>query len=107
GLDRVGGGVRPVIRNPGDAAAAVAVYAMAHRPGDELENSGGIGLWDLGHEGRRLCTHMAAVRRAKAAIAAARSPLVRLRDDCARRREWVITELPGTFLENAGRVVDK
>src|ERR1700693_6462759 len=50
---------------------------------------------------------MAAVSRAKAAVAATRSPLVGFRDERARGREWVITELLGTLLENAGRGVDE
>ena len=95
GLDRVVGAVRPVIRHAGDAPAVVAVHAMAHGAGDELEVAGGVGLRNLGHQGRRLRAHMAAVRRAEAAIAAARPPLVGLRDDGARRRERVIAELLG------------
>ena len=107
GLDRVVGAVRPVIRHAGDAPAVVAVHVVAHGAGDELEVAGGVGFGDLGHQGRRLRPHMAAVRRAEAAIAAARPPLVGLRDDGARRRERVIAELLGAFLENERRIVDQ
>ena len=72
GLDRVVGAVRPVIRHAGDASAVVAVDAVAHGAGDQLEIAGGVGLRQLGHEDARLRADVAAERLAEAAIGAAR-----------------------------------
>src|SRR5207248_3451428 len=94
-----------VVRHAGHAPGVVAVHAVAHGAGDELEIAGRVGLRQFGDENARLGTDVAAERLAEAAIAAARSSLIRLRDDRARRRERVIAELArGRFEVLAGLI---
>ena len=106
-LDGVVGIVGTVIRHAGHAPAVVAVDPVAHGAGDQLEIAGGFGFRNFRHQHRGLCADVAAVRRAEAAISAARSTLVGLRQNGARRRERMVAELRGAFFEDASRVVDE
>ncbi len=76
GLDRVVGVVGAVIGNTGDAAAVVAVDAIAHGAGNKLEVAGGFGLGNRGHQHRGLRADVTAMGRAEAAVGAARAALV-------------------------------
>ena len=96
GLDRVVGSIGTVIRNARHLAAVVAVDAVTHGAGDQLEVSGLIGFRQLGDEDRGLCPNVAAERLAEAAIGTTRPILIGLRYDRLRRRERVIAELLGT-----------
>ena len=105
-LDRVvRGAVGTVVRYACDAPAVVAVHAVAHGAGDQLEVSGRVRLRQLGDKDRRLGADVAAERLAEAAIAAARASVIRLRDDRARRRERVIAELARGGVEHDARLV--
>ena len=91
-LDGVLRAVGSVVRDAGHSPAVVAVHAITHCACEQLEIAGGIRLGKLGDQNARFRADMAAERLAEAAVSAARAPLVRLREDRARRGEWVITE---------------
>jgi len=105
GLDPVVRAVRPIIRRADDAAAVVAVDAIAHRAGDQLEIAGRVGLGQLGDEDARFGPDMAAEGLAKAAIGAARPPLIVPREDRTRCRKRVMAELKGRVAKDDARLV--
>ena len=84
GFDRVVGAVGPVIRHAGHFAGIVAVDAIAHGAGDELEVAGGVGLRQLGDQDRGFRADVAAERLAEAAIGAARPAVDKARERIAR-----------------------
>lgn len=105
GLDRVVRSIGPVIGDAGRTSARVAVHAVAHRAGDQREVPGPIGLGQRRHENGRLGADMAAKRLAEAAVGTRRPPLIRPRDDRARRRERAIPQLARGSVEDGARLI--
>ena len=71
----------------------------------QLEIAGRIGLGQLGDQDARLRADVAAERLAKAAVGAARPPLIRLREDRARRRKRMIAQLARAGFEEHARLI--
>ena len=83
----------PVIGDAGRLAAVVAVDAVAHRAGDQLEVAGRVGLGQHGDQHARLRADVAAEAPGRSRNRCSPAGPLGLRDDRARRRERVIAEL--------------